>query len=149
MSWVNGWRARAIAQIEFKCDRCGRCCTQPEIIDILVEDMYRLGRHFHTKFTQTVREYAVPHKHNEKRMMLRGTKPCRFYRDGCRIYTSRPIVCRMAPFLAAPVPNHNIELISDREYTDTEIFEGLMQSSGLTRHEVKRWLRYIGAWTND
>lgn len=146
MSWKNGWRERAIAQVEFKCDRCGRCCTQPKIIDVLVEDIHRLSRHFHTKFTQTVREYAMPHGNDKRRMMFKQSRPCRFYDDGCKIYGSRPVVCRMAPFLAAPMPNHDIELISNREYTDDEIFEGLMSSSGLTRHEVIRWLRYIGAW---
>ena len=119
------------------------------MIDILVEDIYRLGRHFHTKFTQTVRQYAVPHRDNPRRMMLKDVRPCIFYRDGCKIYSSRPIVCRMAPFLAAPIPNHDIELISNKEYTDKEIFEGLMLSSGLKKHEVIRWLRYIGAWEND
>lgn len=149
MPWNNGWRERAIAQIEFTCDRCGKCCTRPEVIDILVEDIYRLGRHFHTKFTQTVKQYAVPHRDNPRRMMLKNVRPCIFYRDGCKIYSSRPIVCRMAPFLAAPRPNHDIELIGDKEYTDDEIFEGLMSSSGLTKHEVMRWLRYIGSWVEN
>jgi Fe-S-cluster containining protein len=146
MSWKNGWRERAIAQVEFKCDRCGRCCTRPEVIDVLVEDVYRLGRHFHTRFTQTVEKFAVPHRDNPRRMMFKNSHPCMFYQSICKIYSSRPMVCRMAPFLAAPIPNHNIELIGGKEYTDDEIFEGLMSSSGLTRHEVVRWLRYIGAW---
>lgn len=141
-----GWRERAIAQTEFKCDRCGKCCTQPRIIDILVEDMHRLSRHFHKNFTFTAHTYATPHTNDNKRMMFKKSRPCTFYRDGCSIYSSRPVVCRMAPFLASPIPNHDIELISDRKYTDDEILEGLMLSSGLKKHEVIRWLLYIGAW---
>lgn len=146
MAWNNGWRERAIAQIEFKCDRCGRCCVKPEIIDVKVRDVWRLARRFHVKFNSALEQYVVPHKLDDRRMMFKHSQPCVFYDDGCRIYKDRPIVCRMAPFLAAIVPNHIIELISDQEYTDDEIFEGIMRVTGLGRPDVVGWLEYIGAW---
>lgn len=146
MVWNNGWRERAIAQIEFNCDRCGRCCVRPEIIDVNVRDVWRLAKRFHVRFNRALDEYVVPHRLDARRMMFKYATPCTFYDNGCRIYKDRPIVCRMAPFLAAIVPNHTIELISDREYTDEEILEGIMMVTGLGRMDVIGWLEYIGAW---
>lgn len=149
MAWNNGWRERAIAQIEFKCDRCGRCCSRPEIIDLVVDDVWRFARRFHINFNKALQKYAMPHALDSRRMMLKHVNPCMFYDKGCRIYKDRPTVCRMAPFLAAPVPNHTVGLISDREYTDEDIFDGIMRVTGLNRLSVLQWLTYIGAWEYD
>lgn len=146
LTWNNGWRERAIAQVEFNCDRCGRCCTRPKIIDVGVSDVWRLARRYHIDFNRALERYVLPHTLDSRRMMFKNAQPCLFYGDGCRIYKDRPIVCRMAPFLAAIVPNHTIELISDREYTDDEILEGLMRVTELSKPDVVRWLEYIGAW---
>lgn len=148
MTWNPGWKIRAIAQARFKCERCGNCCTRPEVIDVVVEDTFRLAHRFHSTPKKIAAKHLAPHPANGRRMMFRNVRPCEFYRNGCSIYSSRPIVCRMAPFLAAPEPNHDMKGIDLTDMDTQAIITALVKQTELSATQIYRWLRYIGAWVN-
>jgi len=148
MTWNAGWKTRAIAQARFVCGRCGHCCTRPGVIDVVVEDTFRLAHRFHSTPKEVAKKYLAPHPAGQRRMTFKKVRPCEFYRDGCSIYSSRPIICRMAPFLAAPEPNHDMKGMDLSDMDDQAIMVALGKQTELSATQIYRWLRYIGAWVD-
>ena len=65
------------------CAKCGKCCESPIF---LPEDRERICKHLNISKT-----YFEKH--------LAGRKPCPFLENNiCKIYSLRPIVCRIYPF---------------------------------------------------
>jgi Fe-S-cluster containining protein len=148
MVWAPGWKEKAIRQVLFKCGRCGRCCGEPEIIDLYPEDLNRLSRHFHKNLAQVMVAVCAEHPRGGRRYMMNKSKPCQFYKNGCRIYGSRPIVCRMYPYLAGPMRLCELDVGEVPEMDDQALLIALVKSTGLSVTEMLRYLRYIGAWVD-
>jgi len=139
------WKDRAIKQVMFKCQRCGDCCTGPEVVDIYPEDINRLTRKFHTNMESVLSRFCAEHPLGGKRFTLKNLKPCQFYRNGCRIYHYRPIVCRMAPYLVGAWNYCDNDFGDLPDLSDDVIILGLVKCTGLSATEIFRYLKYIGA----
>jgi Fe-S-cluster containining protein len=94
---------RIWAQLDFQCRRCGICCKVADPIDIYPKDIRRLASHFNISIEETIEEYTIPHPIEQDIKAFKVSAPCRFYDEtikGCKIYQSRPMVCRCSPFLS-------------------------------------------------
>jgi Fe-S-cluster containining protein len=94
---------RIWAQLDFQCKRCGICCIVADPIDIYPKDIRRLASHFNISVEETIKEYTIPHPTEQDIRAFKVSAPCRFYDEaikGCKIYQSRPMVCRCSPFLS-------------------------------------------------
>jgi len=146
MTWNEGWRERAIRQITFNCARCGKCCSKSKIIDLFPEDLNRLTRKFHTGLGSVVKSFCEPHIAGGRRFMMKGVSPCRFFDNKCKIYCYRPIVCRMTPFLAGKKIYCDVDFGELVSMDEGVILDNLVASVGLSKTEVLRYLKYIGAY---
>lgn len=149
MSWAPGWKERAIRQVLFKCKKCGVCCEQFQIIDLSVKDLNRLSRHFHENLAATMVRVCAEHPVDKGRFIFRESRPCKFYKKGCRIYDARPVVCRFYPYLGSDVVlcEQGNQQIPDMD--DSALWIALARSTGLAVTEMMEYLRSIGAWVDD
>jgi Fe-S-cluster containining protein len=106
-------------------------------------------RKFHMGIPKAVSSFAADHPLGGHRYMLKHSQPCEFYGDGCKIYESRPMVCRMFPFLAGVETLHKVPDIFGTDMDTAAIIEALVKSTGLSATEIWGHLRYIGAWVED
>ena len=149
MGWAPGWKERAIRQVLLKCNRCGRCCTEFEIIDLSVEDMNRLSRHFHQDLAATMVKFCAEHPVDQGRFILNESRPCKFYKKGCRIYNDRPLVCRFYPYLGSDTVFCEDAKIEVPDMDNSALWIALAKSTGLAVTEMMEYLRSIGAWVDD
>ncbi len=78
----------------FKCQRCGKCCTDLPSPGIRVykNEMEKMARLAHMSKVAFRRRFTVkdgPH------FIIKY--PCPFYTEGCTIYEERPVICRYFP----------------------------------------------------
>lgn len=90
---------------EYKCSRCGDCCTQNTHIDITLRDIFNIAKHFKITGTDAFNNYCIFHIVKVKRnkdyfpcLKMKDDGSCIFYNNGCSIYSARPAVCRLYPF---------------------------------------------------
>jgi Fe-S-cluster containining protein len=145
VSFKPGWRDMVEKHLVSGCNRCGTCCGDVPIVDVFPEDINRLARHFHMNISNIMMKYLTIHPLGGRRMTIKRVKPCVFFRGKCTIYLSRPIICRMYPWLAGK--HHYCDTMEDIKITgsDEEILGLLVEEIGLSRNEVLRYLKYIGA----
>ncbi len=149
MPWAPGWKERAIKQVLFKCERCGRCCSEYKIMELFPRDLARLQHHFHMSLAQVMLTFCAEHPTAEGRWIINEWKPCKFYKNGCRIYNSRPIGCRFYPFLSGTsVLCRNTE-IEVPDMDDSALWMALARDTGLAVTEMMEYLKSIGAWVDD
>jgi Fe-S-cluster containining protein len=146
MTWKPGWRERAIKQVLFKCSRCGNCCSKCGIIDLYPEDLNRLARKFHITLQEEMMLDCAEHPLGGRRLMLNSVQPCKFYKDKCRIYNHRPLVCRLAPFLVGEWTLCDTGDLQIPDMEEQALWVALVKMSGLSVTEMQRYLKMIGAW---
>jgi len=140
------WKERAIRQIMSNCRKCGDCCTKSTTIDIYPRDAMRIAKRFRIPVELAAKRYFSVHKSGDDRWMLKNVAPCGFYKDGCRIYQSRPMICRMYPYLAGPTIYCDTSTGELPEMDDQDVIIKLAKVLNLRICEVEDYLRYIGAW---
>ena len=140
------WKERAIRQIFFECKRCGTCCQEPKIVDIYPRDALRIARRFRISMRLAAKRHFMRHPKDDNRMMLKNVTPCEFYENGCRIYRSRPLICRMYPYLAGPTIYCETPTGELPEMDDQDVIIKLAKVTNLRILELEDYLRYIGAW---
>ena len=92
---ANSWDlVLAIRKPELFCEQCGECCRRSNPIGLTDEDVVAFGELFGENFNQYV-------EYKEGGIYLKHTQPCIFLQDNnkCRIFQSRPMVCRQFPFM--------------------------------------------------
>jgi len=77
---------------EFRCQRCGYCCTQLSLITMFPHEVREIARFRgltvkRFKWQYTIRKDGVHHL----------PYPCPFYDNGCKIYRVRPATCAQYP----------------------------------------------------
>lgn len=140
------WKERAIRQILFNCKRCGTCCQRPGVVDIYPMDAARLVKRLRLTSVALARKHLKIHPSNDGRVSLKNVAPCEFYENGCRIYLSRPLICRMYPYLAGPTMYCEISTEELPEIDDQDVVIRLAKATNLTISEVEAYLKYIGAF---
>ncbi len=96
---------RMLAQLVFKCQRCGWCCEHCDPVNLEKSDIIALSEYLKKPLKTIVRKYTRIHE-TAKITSFKKTAPCKFYNPitkTCRIYPARPIVCRSWPFLSGSV----------------------------------------------
>lgn len=149
MSWAPGWKERAIRQVLFKCNKCGVCCREFAIIDLNVKDLNRLSRHFHENLAATMVRVCAEHPVDQGRFILSESRPCKFYKKGCRIYNVRPIVCRFYPYLGSGNVLCETAEIEVPDMDNSALWIALAKNTGLAVTEMMDYLKSIGAWVDD
>lgn len=97
---------------EFECERCGHCCTKLSEIELEKSERKKY------KHIKRDGKYFMP-------------MPCTYYDNGCKIYNSRPTVCRRYPLIKISGVAH----ISTRCKGAKEICLKLIQR----RFQIVRW----------
>ncbi|NHI92140.1 MAG: YkgJ family cysteine cluster protein [Candidatus Lokiarchaeota archaeon] len=79
------------------CEKCGNCCRNVKLINLTLEDLYRLK-----PIVKNIEELV--YKKGGKYFFLKEpNQPCRFLENNlCIIYEHRPDVCRFFPFTSDP-----------------------------------------------
>jgi len=80
---------------DFKCERCGRCCTNARIA-LYFDDIEKISEHLKMNGEDFVKKYLK----REKKDWAFRSKPCPFYNDKekkCDIHPVRPFMCRSFP----------------------------------------------------
>ncbi|MFA5452487.1 MAG: YkgJ family cysteine cluster protein [Candidatus Methanomethylophilaceae archaeon] len=149
MGWQGDWKERAIRQALFKCAGCGRCCREFAIIDLSSRDLHRLARHFHENLAATMVRVCAEHPVDKGRFIFRESGPCKFYKNGCRIYETRPIVCRLYPYLGGDNCLCEAPEIEVPDMDNSALWIALAKSTGLAVTEMIAYLKTIGAWSDD
>ena len=84
--------------LHFECTRCGHCCTgDPGIVFVDPEELPALTAHLGMSANALIEQYLAPWRDG---YTIRETEDgdCRFFEEGCRIYSLRPAQCRTWPF---------------------------------------------------
>ncbi len=116
-------------KIRFTCQKCGKCCGAEVIVSYA--DVYRLSE------DERIREEILK-KHQPRQakgnlvystnslMGVRERYPCCFLKDNkCTVYTLRPLICRIFPFLVLPEevkPKRPYKIIATRKTEEGEVF---------------------------
>lgn len=92
-----------------KCERCGGCCRDENIIAVSIDDCRRIARHLGLSQKMFMREYTRPHELKAEvvglaRMLKKNAgEACPFYSadlPGCIIHMVKPQVCTAAYYLS-------------------------------------------------
>jgi Fe-S-cluster containining protein len=143
------WKERAIKQIEFDCDRCGKCCRQPKVVDVYPNDAARIVKNLRIAPRVLARHHLMIHPARDGRMALKNVNPCEFYESGCSIYLSRPLICRMYPYLAGSTIYCEIDDSPVPDMDDYEVLIKLAKVVNVKISELKNYLIYVGAWKGE
>jgi len=104
MYYINTtYAARLRAQEEFKCEKCGNCCTQCAPIDVTMVDLKRIANYFGKSLKVAAKRHCRINPANGS-LIIKHDRPCKFYdlkNKKCKIYEARPEVCRLHPFLSS------------------------------------------------
>jgi Fe-S-cluster containining protein len=92
-----------------KCHKCGNCCYS-DPIRLYIEDIRKLSKHFNISQKQVIKQYT--RREYDNTFSIKTTCPCMFYDKGCKIYDSRPLVCRSYPFLSSNKEDVDKNIIS-------------------------------------
>ena len=93
--------AMEVSQALFKCQRCGRCCTEMNGISAQKDDIKKMAKGLKHSYNWVKSNYI-------ENGLIRGTREsckgaadgrCPFYKEGCTIYKARPLVCRLFPLM--------------------------------------------------
>lgn len=149
MTWAPGWKEKAIRFVSVKCKRCGRCCTEYKLMAINTKDLQRLCHHFHANLEKVMVTFCAEHPTHKGIFIINEWKPCKFYKNGCRIYNARPIGCRFYPMLVGDtVLCENVESeVPDMD--DSALWLALAKATGLAVTEMMAYLKLMGVWLDD
>jgi Fe-S-cluster containining protein len=95
--------------LRFSCTRCSACCRYESGFVFLSEkDVSRLAAECQMDYTAFVRTYCrwVPWEgRGGERLSLKekSNYDCIFWKDGCTVYSARPLQCRTFPFWSSIV----------------------------------------------
>jgi Fe-S-cluster containining protein len=89
--------------LRFSCTRCSACCRYESGYVFLSEkDVKRLAAECQMDYTNFVEIYCrwVPAGGGRERLSLKEKSnfDCIFWKEGCSVYTARPLQCRTFPF---------------------------------------------------
>ena len=93
--------------IGWSCVRCGNCCTVPLVVELNLEEFFRLSA------IQKLPRLLFQRGDNFVPCMIhhfyktKSRPGCVFYNNGCSIYEQRPAVCRLFPF---SIQNKNLNI---------------------------------------
>lgn len=93
---------RAVLQAMFKCSGCGTCCRICKDIHVTDDDIKKMSMHLGISTRAFRKKYTRRHSKDDKKLSLRNKRACIFFdrlHKSCKIYDSRPAVCRQYPFL--------------------------------------------------
>lgn len=97
--------ARKISDIGFHCLRCGNCCLGKDAEVLVfpgeVRDISKVSGKTFLQIAEppTIGEWDQNGSfHTLEWWLCRNEAGCSFYKDGCSIYGSRPLLCRTYPF---------------------------------------------------
>jgi Fe-S-cluster containining protein len=79
----------------FRCLRCGKCCTMGIGIALLPKETRRLKEIVPSRLGISLSQFKELTYTKDGGRYIKY--PCPFYKDGCIIYTDRPLACRMYP----------------------------------------------------
>lgn len=123
--------------ISFACAQCGTCCTgAPGVVAMTREEVAALAAFLDMEEDAVRTRYLLPYG-KLFRIREHASGDCIFYRDGCSIYTVRPVQCRTYPFwfknmrsLGAWVKTCRQcpGIGSGRHYSEEEILSQIQQS---------------------
>lgn len=103
----------ATMHLNFKCQRCGVCCTKPDEVLVTSDDVSRLSKFLGIRDDAFYLRYTNPSKHVPGKFTLSPMRPCVFYNDdthSCEVYKARPGLCRLFPVLSQLFTEGDIEL---------------------------------------
>lgn len=91
------------AGLRFSCTRCSSCCRyESGYVFLSKKDLSLLAAECQMEYTDFVETYCrwVPVEAGTERLSLKETSAfdCIFWKEGCRVYTARPLQCRTFPF---------------------------------------------------
>jgi len=90
------------AQLSFKCEGCGWCCTHCDPVTLTASDVVTISDYLKKPLHVVSRKYTHIHKKTHQ-PSIKKTNPCGFYDVNsrtCKIYPARPLVCRSWPFMS-------------------------------------------------
>jgi Fe-S-cluster containining protein len=149
MVWAPGWKEKVIRFVSVKCKRCGRCCTGYELMALNTKDLQRLCHHFHANLETVMVRFCAEHPGNKGSFILNKSKPCQFYKNGCRIYNARPIGCRFYPMLTGGTMLCEKDEIEVPDMEDQALWIALVKTTGLSVTEMMSYLKSMGVWVDD
>lgn len=84
--------------IHFDCQRCGDCCTGNRgTVHVDQKEINKISAYLGVPVSSFIKKYLFPFRDN---FSIRDDTDgrCFFYRDGCVIYSVRPLQCEAFPF---------------------------------------------------
>ena len=89
--------------LRFSCVRCSTCCRiESGFVYLSENDLSRLAKDRGMDYTAFVETWCrwVPLDRDRERLSLREKDnfDCVFWKDGCTVYSARPLQCRAFPF---------------------------------------------------
>ena len=140
----------AIENINFKCERCGKCCKHRGDLGLTPMDVFQISKYLNISCEEMVRRYTrLSHRHgNFPQLVIQGVgkqSTCIFYdrRSGCKIYPARPAQCYLFPLepltpSTSPNPKFGIRECYSKAKTDDKmpVQEWIRRSSD--RYEAEK-----------
>lgn len=91
-------------RFEFRCRKCGKCCTRREDVVLNASDLYRLSKQLGITPEDLIKQYGEIYVGMDSRIPIvrlrpRGSvKRCPFLKDRkCMVHKAKPTVCAMFP----------------------------------------------------
>lgn len=138
-----------ISTINFKCERCGKCCKHRGDLALTPMDVFQIAKHLKTSCEEIVRKYTrLSHRHNFPQLLIEGTTKqsiCIFYdrNTGCKIYPIRPAQCYLFPLVPlTPItisdPKFSIRQCTSKSKTVENISVSEWIKNSCTRYEAEK-----------
>lgn len=142
-----------ISNMDFKCDRCGKCCKHRGDLALTPMDIFKISQHLNMSCEETVKKYTrLSHRHNFPQIVLLSEgkqDTCVFYsKNCCKIYPVRPSQCYLFPLilltsLSDPNPKFSIQKCYSKTRSEEQIpvQDWISQSSGrfASEKELLNW----------
>jgi len=89
--------------LNFTCTRCSGCCRHESGYVYLSEnDLLRLTKEFNMNYSNFIQVWCrwIPFNSGRERLSLKEKSgyDCIFWKNGCTVYSARPLQCRTFPF---------------------------------------------------
>jgi len=102
MTGENAFDVTVYSNKDFKCNRCGTCCREEEVVRVTIIDIFRIAKYLNlapATFFKTYCNISDPFKYGYKALYIKTRGGCPFYKENkCSIYEIRPLICVAYPF---------------------------------------------------
>lgn len=133
-------------KFNFKCKRCGFCCNHT-IIALYPFDIKNICDELNIS-TKEFQKYAVFKIDNVLRCLLNNRPNCPFYEKGCKIYSKRPIRCRLFPVGRIFENNEVLYILPEQRCIGFDTGKKQTVKEWLDKEDVKEYDDLTRRWNN-